>query len=264
MANLSLTSAAVVIVFMTLVFAAASIKKDNSIVDIAWGLGFVTVALFSLYWSRNLEGRQILVSAFVAVWGIRLAVHIALRKKGKGEDWRYARWRREWKKWFFLRSFLQIYMLQGLFLLIIIYPVLLVHASPFEGFTFFDIAGAAVWLLGFVFESVGDYQLVRFKGNPENRGRIMTEGLWRTTRHPNYFGETAMWWGIFLIALSVPFGWTAVISPLLITFLLLKVSGVTLLEKKYAGNEQFEEYKLKTSAFFPWFPKPGKRSRATF
>ena len=258
MTNLLFYSCAAVFLFMILVFVFASLKKDNSIVDIAWGLGFVCVVLLILLLSRQAEGRQILVSILVVIWGIRLAVHIALRKKGKGEDWRYARWRQEWKRWFFFRSFLQIYMLQGIFLLIIAYPVILVSSSSFERVTALDIAGTAVWLVGFFFEAVGDYQLVQFKGNPENRGLIMTKGLWKYTRHPNYFGETAMWWGIFLISLSVPLGWTAIVSPLLITVLLLKVSGVSMLEKKYSGNDRFKEYAKKTNAFFPWFPKTKK------
>jgi steroid 5-alpha reductase family enzyme len=120
---------------------------------------------------------------------------------------------------------------------------------------FLDIIGLIIWLLGFVFESVGDHQLSKFKRKEENKGKIMTQGLWKYTRHPNYFGEVVMWWGIFLMALSVKNGWTAVVSPLLITFLLLKVSGITMLERKYAGNEEFQEYAKRTNAFFPWFPK---------
>jgi len=255
MTNLLLFSVVAVFFYMSTVFFIASIKKDNSIVDIAWGMGFVCVVILTLFWGPQAEGRQILVSILVLVWGIRLSIHIALRKKGKGEDWRYARWRREWGRWFFPRSFLQIYMLQGTFLLIIVFPVVLVSSSSFDGFTIFDIAGAAVWSVGFFFESVGDFQLVRFKGNPENSGQIMTKGLWRYTRHPNYFGEATMWWGIFLISLSVPLGWTALVSPLLVSTLLLKVSGVTMLEKKYAQNDSFKEYASKTNAFFPWFPK---------
>jgi steroid 5-alpha reductase family enzyme len=252
-------SAIVVFLFMVVVFALAALMKDNSIVDIAWGLGFICVVLFYLFYSTEHGARQILVSVLVVIWGIRLAVHIALRKRGKGEDWRYARWRKQWKNWFYLRSFLQIYMLQGIFLLIIVYPAVLVLLSPFEKITVFDILGTAVWIVGFIFETVGDHQLSRFKNKPESRGQIMTSGLWKYTRHPNYFGEATMWWGIFAIALSVPLGWTAIISPLLITVLLLKVSGVSMLEKKYADNTSFRDYASKTSVFFPWFPRGQKK-----
>jgi steroid 5-alpha reductase family enzyme len=146
-------------------------------------------------------------------------------------------------------------MLQGLLLLIIAYPVMLINHSKEAGIVFLDILGLIIWLEGFFFEAVGDYQLLKFKRKAENKGKIMTQGVWRYTRHPNYYGETAMWWGIFLIALSVRNGWTAFVSPLLITFLLLKVSGITMLEKKYVGNKEFEEYAKRTRAFFPWFSK---------
>jgi steroid 5-alpha reductase family enzyme len=227
-----LGSALAVFFYMTAVYIIALIKKDNSVVDIAWGIGFILIALLTFFLEGGFEVRHIL-----------------------GEDFRYAQGRREWGKWFLVRSFFQIFMLQGFLMLIIAYPVMLVNHSRETGISFLDGAGFVIWFLGFFFEAAGDYQLARFKRNPGNKGKIMKYGLWIYTRHPNYFGETAMWWGIFLIALSVKAGWTAVISPLLITFLLLRVSGVTMLEKKYVGNKDFEEYARRTSAFFPWFPK---------
>ncbi len=248
-------SAAAVLVYMTLVFLIALFMKDNSIVDIAWGLGFVLVALLTFFLEKGFTFRHALVTALVLIWGFRLAVHIFIRNRGRGEDFRYAQWRREWGKGFLLRSFFQIFMLQGLLLLVIASPVLLVNSSKEAGASLLDLFGLILWLVGFFFEAGGDHQLSRFKRNPQNRGKIMSSGLWKYTRHPNYFGEAAMWWGVFLIALSVPYGWTAVVSPLLITFLLLRVSGVTMLEKKYAGNKEFEAYTKRTNAFFPWFPK---------
>jgi steroid 5-alpha reductase family enzyme len=244
-----------VLIYMTAVFAVGLFKKDNSIVDIAWGPGFILVVLLTLLLEKRFGPRQVLVTALVAVWGGRLAIHLYCRKRGRGEDFRYAKWRREWGRWFVPRSYVQIFMLQGILLLIISYGIVLVNASSGPGLGALDFAGAAVWLIGFVFEAAGDAQLERFKQAPESAGKIMTSGLWRYTRHPNYFGEAVMWWGIFLIALSVPTGWTAVVSPVLITFLLLRVSGVTMLEKKYIGNADFAEYARRTSAFFPWFPK---------
>jgi len=244
-----------VFAYMTAVFLAALLKKDNSVVDIAWGPGFVMVALLSFFWEPGSEARHVLITALVLAWAARLAVHIYLRNKGRGEDYRYAQWRRTWGKWFVLRSFFQIFMLQGIFLLLISYPVALVNLSAAKGLSPLDFAGALVWLGGFFFEAVGDYELKKFRQKAENRARIMTTGLWKYTRHPNYFGEATQWWGIFLIALSVPGGWAALISPLTISFLLLRVSGVAMLEKKYAGNEEFAGYARRTSAFFPWFPK---------
>ncbi len=248
-------AAAAIFVYMTAVFLIALLIKDNSIVDVAWGLGFILVALTTLFTRPGFEARHALVTGLVVVWGLRLAAHIFFRNRGRGEDFRYAKWRRDWGRWFIPRSFLQIFMLQGVFMLIVASPVVLVNHSGLKGLTVLDGLGTLVWITGFLFEAVGDYQLRKFKQNPEGRGKIMTTGLWRYTRHPNYFGEAALWWGIFLIALSVTGGWVAIISPLTIGFLLLKVSGVTMLEKKYAGNEEFAAYARRTSAFFPWFPK---------
>jgi steroid 5-alpha reductase family enzyme len=250
-------AAVAVFIFMTAVFFIALLIKDNSIVDVAWGPGFILVVLTTLFMRPGFEARHVVVSALVVVWGLRLATYVFLRKRGRGEDFRYAKWRRDWGRWIVPRSFFQIFMLQGVFMLVIASPVVLVNHSGRKGLTALDGLGAFLWLIGFLFESVGDYQLKRFKQNPESRGRIMTSGLWKYTRHPNYFGEAALWWGVFLIALSVRGGWVAIISPLTITFLLLKVSGVTMLEKKYAGNEEFAAYARRTSAFFPWFPKKG-------
>jgi steroid 5-alpha reductase family enzyme len=168
---------------------------------------------------------------------------------GKAEDFRYAQWRREWKH-FYLRSFLQVFMLQGLFLLIIAWPVMFINLAAPGAWHVWDVAGTVVWLIGFGFESIGDYQLAQFKKNPAHRGKLITTGLWRYTRHPNYFGEAVLWWGIFMIACAVS-GWITVVGPLLITYLLRYVSGVPMLERKYANHPDFEEYKRKTSVFFP-------------
>ncbi len=248
-------SAAAVFVYMTGVFIVALVRKDNSVVDVAWGPGFIVVAVLTFFLERGIEARHILITGLVMAWGVRLAAHIFVRNRGKGEDFRYAKWRREWGSWFMPRSFFQVFMLQGLFLLLIVSPVVVVNQSSTAGLSPLDAAGAALWLVGFLFEAVGDYQLWQFKKKAANRGKIMTGGLWKYTRHPNYFGEVAVWWGIYLIALSVPGGWAAVVSPLTITLLLLKVSGIPMLEKKYAGNPDFAAYSRRTSAFFPWFPK---------
>lgn len=260
MGEILVGAAVAVFIYMTAVFVTALAARDNSIVDIAWGPGFILVALLSLLIGKRFEPRPLLVTALVTIWGLRLAVHIFLRKRGRGEDFRYAKWRRDWGRWFVSRSYLQIFIVQGILLLIIAYGVMLVNASASPGLRALDFLGAAVWLAGFFFEAVGDAQLERFKKRPDNRGKIMTSGLWRYSRHPNYFGEAAMWWGIFLIVLSAPKGWTGVVSPLMITFLLLRVSGVTMLEKKYAGNSEFAAYARRTSAFFPLPPRQEKTS----
>lgn len=251
-------AALAVFCYMSILFVIALFKRDNSIADIGWGLGFVIVALLTFFLEQGFTARHILVTALVVIWGMRLSTHIYLRNRGKGEDPRYAAWRKKWGKWFVVRSFLQVFMLQGLLLLFIAFAIILVNSSSTGGLSILDICGLIVWIIGFLFESIGDYQLKRFIADEQNRGHILTTGLWRYTRHPNYFGEATMWWGIFLIALSVPYGWTAIISPAVITFLLLRVSGVILLEKEFTDNEEFNEYKRRTSAFIPWLPKGEK------
>jgi steroid 5-alpha reductase family enzyme len=237
-------------------------RKDNGTADIAYGWGFVLVA-----WVSYVLGAPgvvaLTVSLLATVWAARLSIRIYLRGRGKPEDFRYKKWREEWGKNFKLRSFLQVYMLQGLVIFIVASPVLLVNKfGAFGEFTWVAKLGILIWLKGFFFETVGDWQLARFMRNPANKGKILDQGLWKYTRHPNYYGESLMWWGIGLAAAStladashVFLALGAFVGPALITFLLLKVSGVPLLEAHFAGNPAWEKYKAKTSVFIPWFPK---------
>jgi steroid 5-alpha reductase family enzyme len=240
---------------MNLWFVISLIKKRNDVADIAWGLGFTLLAWTSYFISGNNSLRALLAGILVSVWGLRLAWHIHTRNAGKAEDYRYAAWREAWGEWFYIRSYAQVYLLQGILLFVVALPVLLVNRSVDKTFGLLDIAGALVWLFGFLFEAVGDAQLTKFISDPANKGRLMQSGLWRYTRHPNYFGEVTQWWGIWLIALSVPNGWISVIGPLTITILILKVSGIPMLERKMEKNPEFAEYKLRTSVFFPLPPR---------
>lgn len=244
---------ALVCMYMTGAYALAQIKKNNGIADIAWAGGFVLVAIYTLVDTKLFFARHILVTALILIWGIRLSTHIALRNWNAHEDARYAHMRQQWAGGVAWRSFVYIFLLQGVFILIISYPVILINCSAEYGLTFLDYIGLSIWLIGFIFEAVGDYQLTQFLKKPENKGMIMTQGLWRYTRHPNYFGEATMWWGIFLIALSVPHGISAIISPLCITFLLRCVSGVPLTEKQLAHMPAYQAYKKHTNTFLPWF-----------
>ncbi len=248
-------AALAVLLYMVAVFVIATLLKDNSIVDIAWGPGFLLIALASLAVQTTSPPRSLLLLVLVAVWAFRLAGHIFARSRGKGEDYRYAAWRRDWGKMFYLKSFFFIFMLQGFLMLIIGYPIVFVASTEQPGLNLLDWAGVAVWCVGFAVETIGDYQLFMFKRNQANKGKIMRSGIWRYTRHPNYIGEAVLWWGVFLIALSAPWGWTTIVSPVTITFLLLRVSGVAMLEKKYSSNPEYEEYKRTTNAFIPWFPR---------
>ncbi|MDF1553680.1 MAG: DUF1295 domain-containing protein [Deferrisomatales bacterium] len=248
-------SALAVFLYMCGFFVASLIAKNNGVVDVAWGGGFVLVAVVTFLRYVEVHPRQLLVLFLVAAWGLRLAAHIHARNRGQGEDFRYRKWREEWGEGFVLRSFLQIYMLQGALLLVVATPIWVVNHDPGGGLGWLDWIGAAIWAVGFGFEAVGDWQLLRFMGDPDNQGKIMQTGLWRYTRHPNYFGEATLWWGMFLIALGAPHGWLSVVSPLTIAFLLLKVSGIPMLEERWKGDAEFEAYKSRTNALLPWFPK---------
>lgn len=241
--------------YMTFWFLVSFLKQRNDIADVAWGIGFVVLALFSLFISKETGLRALVVDLLVSVWGLRLAWHIHKRNKGRVEDYRYAEWRNSWGKWFYVRSFLQIYMLQGALLFLISIPVLLINKSIGKDLNILDLLGVLVWALGFCFESVGDAQLAKFIKDPNNKGKLMRQGLWQYTRHPNYFGEITQWWGIFLVALSVPNGLYSIVGPLTITTLILKVSGIPLLEKKMEENPEFAEYKRQTNMLIPWFKK---------
>ena len=241
----------VIWLYMTIVFLFALIKKDNSIVDVFWGLGFIVVAAYSLINTGNLNLQTIILNLFVLLWGLRLSIHIFNRNKGKGEDFRYKAWRDTWK-FFTLRSYLQIFMLQGIFMLIISGPVYFVNRHSTGVLHINDYLGIALFLTGFCFEAVSDYQLLRFGKNPENKGKIITSGLWSISRHPNYFGETLIWWGIGLFSISYHQGWMMLVSPVMITLLLRFVSGVPMLEKKYQSHPDWNRYKQKTSVFVPF------------
>jgi steroid 5-alpha reductase family enzyme len=229
--------------------------RDASIVDIFWGpLFLLQAAVYAALLPDGLDGRQLLVLGLVAVWSVRLATHIASRHAGKGEDERYARWREQHGPRWPARSLLQVFWLQPVLAWIVGAPLLVAMAST-DGWGVLDAIGVALWAIGFVFEAVGDYQLTAFIRDPATKGTTMRFGLWRYTRHPNYFGDAAQWWGFWLIATSAG-GWWTVFAPILMTFLLVRVSGVGLLERTIAERrEGYAEYMRTTSAFIPLPPK---------
>lgn len=240
-------------------FILSLVAKRNDVADIAWGQGFILIALIlTLLHPASAHSR--LVYTLVIIWGVRLALHIGMRNSQKKEDFRYANWRKEWGSTFYWRSFLQVYLLQGFFMFIIASPLYVLADSSYSLLLIDDIwamlfpIGIALWLIGFLWQAIADYQLVQFKKR-KLPGEIMTKGLWKYSRHPNYFGEITMWWGIWILVATLPYGIWAIISPLTITYLLAKVSGVPMLEAKYKGNPAFESYKQRTPALFPWFPK---------
>lgn len=243
--------------YMSALFILAQRLEDNSIADIGWGMGFVLVAWWThLYYPHDFSW---LPALLVTLWGLRLSIHLFVRKwREKREDWRYARWREQWGRRAILRAYFQVFMLQGLFMWIIALPLMQNPAD--SSFHLIQVPGIALWAFGFFWESLADWQLLRFKSKPENKGAVLEEGLWKLSRHPNYFGEIVLWWGIFLV--SLPYGpwWLLLLSPSTITWLLLRVSGVPLLEEKQQKDPAYREYTEETNALIPDFRKLDKRT----
>jgi steroid 5-alpha reductase family enzyme len=244
---------------MLLGWVISLLYRNVTIVDSLWGLGFVLIAwlTFSMAEAEGFYGRKVLIVLMVTLWGLRLSLHLAWRNWGHGEDPRYAAWRKKSGDRFWLVSLFKVFILQAVFLWAIALALQwgMLATQPAE-YTLLDFLGLAVWVIGFFFEATGDWQLARFKADPTNKGRVMDQGLWAYSRHPNYFGESLMWWGVFLIALATPAGWWTIISPLLITAVLLKMTGVTLMEKSIVHTRPgYSDYIARTNTFFPWFPK---------
>jgi steroid 5-alpha reductase family enzyme len=253
---------AFVLALMACLWALSLLIKDAGIADIFWGLGFVIVTWITFIRVDDLDWRKINVLLLVSIWGLRLALHIGWRNWGKEEDRRYKNWREEYGDRFWWVSLFLVFGLQGVLLWIIslVVQAALVSNLP-NHLVWLDGVGILLWSAGFIFEAVGDWQLARFKADPNNSGRVMDRGLWAYTRHPNYFGECLIWWGIFCLAVTAPRNLWTVVSPVTITFLLLRVSGVTLLEKDIAERRpEYREYIRTTSAFIPWFPKKDTHS----
>jgi steroid 5-alpha reductase family enzyme len=240
---------------MTFLYLISIARKDNSIADIAWGPGFIITAAVVMLMQETFGARNFLLQALVTIWGLRLGIRIFLRNFGHGEDWRYKKWREEWGSLFYLRSFLQVFLLQGAILLVNAAPLVIANTTPGDILTWTDYAGLGIWILGFFFEAVGDYQLDRFIKDPANKGSIMDRGLWRYTRHPNYFGEVTMWWGIFMIGLGAPLGYLGIIGPTMITLMIVFVSGIPMTERAMDHDPAFQAYKKRTSALIPWPPR---------
>ncbi len=254
--TLWLINGSIILILMSLTWVISLARKDSSIADIVWGLGFVivfwaTYALTSPSWTPRLA----LLAGTITLWGGRLSLHLLLRNAGRGEDPRYAAWREQAGPAWWWRSLFKVFLLQGSLMWIIALPLI---ATPLANLSSplrcLDYAALGLWAIGFIFEAGGDWQLARFKKDPANRGRILTAGLWSITRHPNYFGDAAQWWAFWLIAASAGATWT-IISPLLMTFLLVRVSGVAMLERTLASRPEYRKYMARTSAFLPWFPK---------
>jgi steroid 5-alpha reductase family enzyme len=231
--------------------------RDASIADIFWGLGFVVIGGLTFAWTHEGDApRSVLLVALVSVWGLRLTVYLFWRNTGHGEDPRYVAMRRHWGARFWWVSLFTVFAFQGALMWIVSLPVQLGQLAPGGPLNALDAIGVALFALGLSFEAVGDWQLARFKADPANAGQVMDRGLWRYTRHPNYFGDFCVWWSLFLIALSTPYGAWTIIGPALMSLLLMRVSGVPLLERSmHKRRPGYLDYVKRTSAFFPRPPR---------
>ena len=240
---------------MLLFWVASLIRRDASIADIAWGLVFAVIAWAS--WAAG--GRStasLIVAIAVTAWGLRLAIYIGLRNAGHGEDRRYQAMREKRPASFWLWSLFGVFILQGALALIVSLPVQSLGGVEDADFGLAGLAGLGVFLVGLGFEAIGDAQLAAFKRDPANSGQVMNRGLWRYTRHPNYFGDALLWWGIWVMAVGSGAAWWTLVGPALMTFLLVRVSGVAMLESDMAERRPgYAEYIRKTSAFIPRPPK---------
>jgi steroid 5-alpha reductase family enzyme len=252
-----LAGLAVIMTVLTLAWLVSLQQRDASIADVCWGAGFVLLVAFYCLWSPTLTWRSWLVAALTVIWGARLSLHIFRRNHEKGEDPRYGAMRARHGRAFWWRSLFTVFWLQAAILWFVSLPLLMaVRASRPTQLTAVDVLGVVIFAIGFGFEVVGDHQLARFKSKPSNRGRVLDRGLWRYTRHPNYFGDATLWWGLYAIAAAVPGGWLTGLSPALMTFLLVRVSGVRLLEHGLnASKPGYRAYIARTPPFFPWFPR---------
>ncbi len=254
MAQTLLTTLASIVAAMILLWIVSLIRRDASIVDPFWGAGFVLVAWLACQMTDAPSWRAWLLVALTTAWGLRLSTFLAWRNWGHGEDRRYAAMRRYHGRKFWWVSLFTVFLLQAGILWFVSLPIQAAMAADSAcKLSWLDAIGTSLWVIGFFFEAVGDWQLARFKADAANAGKVMDRGLWRYTRHPNYFGDFCVWWGLYLIAAAGGAAWTAA-SPILMSVLLMKVSGVSLLESTIADRRpEYAAYKARTNAFFPGF-----------
>jgi steroid 5-alpha reductase family enzyme len=250
----------VIMILMTSVWIVSVFIKNASIVDPFWGLGFVLAAFYYYFQTDGFATRQLIVLVLTTLWGLRLSIFLFWRNAGKGEDYRYQNFRQNYgpeRYWWF--SFFQVFLLQGFLMWLVSAPLLgAMYFAPSGNLTIIDILAMAFWLIGFVFEAGGDFQLARFKANPKNKGKVLQSGFWKYTRHPNYFGDSAVWWAFALFSIAAGC-YLPVLGSVMMTFLIIKISGVAMLEKSLKDKKPaYQEYVRKTSAFIPWFPKKTK------
>lgn len=244
--------ATLVLVYMSIWWIIASVRKNNSYADVAWGTIFILIGAILIAKSTYISLTFLIVYLLISIWGVRLAIHIGKRNLLKPEDRRYADWRTKGGNNYQLLSLLKIFWFQGLIAVVVSAPLFISERYGNDDITFTTLVGVLIWVFGFVYESKADKQLKEFLKSKKT-GEVMNKGLWEFSRHPNYFGEILQWLGLFVAVSTLSYGWTAIISPLLVGYLLAYVSGVPLAEKGFKGNKAFEEYARKTSPIIPRF-----------
>lgn len=249
-----------VVLYISLWYWYSLRQNDISLIDVAWGVGFVSIGI-GLLLSGPKTILQYIITVCVALWGLRLSYHLAVRKAGSAEDARYTKYRKIWKNNFAINSYFRIFLLQGLFMVLISMPLIIVANNNGVELKAMQYFGLAIWLCGFVFEVIADYQLKNFLNSKLNRGKVFSRGLWSWSRHPNYFGEVVQWWGLWLAVVTLDYGLFAFVSPLTITWLIVFVSGIPPLEARQAHKPGYAEYKQRTSIFFPLPAKKSKKLR---
>jgi steroid 5-alpha reductase family enzyme len=259
-APLVLLGSALAIACMMLLVWLISLKmRDASIVDIAWGSGFVVVAWVSFWLSEGEPTRSLILTLLTTIWGLRLAFYLAKRNLGHGEDFRYQSMRRKHGEKFAIVSLYSVFAVQGLLMWIVSLPVQLGQVRETPNFGVIGVVGVLVWGVGIFFEAVGDAQLAKFKRDPENKDLVMNQGLWRYTRHPNYFGDSCVWAGLGLIATESRLGIFGLVGPVVMTILLVKVSGAAMLDRAMLKRKPgYETYVASTSGFIPRPPRNAK------
>jgi len=257
MVSIFLEGFLLLISLLTILWIVSVIIKDASIVDIFWGITFVVANFYYFLETGDFYTRKIILLVLVSIWGLRLSIFLAFRNIGKGEDYRYQEFRKKYgpeRYWWV--SFFQVFLLQGILSIVISLTLLGVNFNTQNNaLSWLDFLAIFIWLIGIVFEAGGDYQMTKFKKNPANKGKVINTGFWKYTRHPNYFGDATVWWAYAIFSIAAGSYWT-VVGSIIMTFLLLKVSGVALLEKSLkAGKPEYNDYIRKTNSFLPWFPK---------
>ncbi len=237
------------LVLIHLFYAVAVIKMNLSVIDTAWGLGFITISACGTWLSRGSSLLENFILMMVVLWGLRLALFIHWRNHGKPEDFRYAQWRKDWGENTNRIAYFKVYLLQWGLMLVVGLPLFAVHGTQ-ASLGFFQWLGLLIWLVGLLWESVADFQKSFFKAQAGNAHKLCNIGLWRLSRHPNYFGEALLWWGIGIAAIHDAKYWV-LLGPAFINFLLLKVSGVPLIEARHEKNPEYQKYKQETPTLIP-------------